>query len=288
MLEKLKNINYTTNIKYSNNLREVSIMKRYFYLIAVLMLFASVNLFGQDTNTQEEKKENKAWNYMKGRSLFGLNFGPTLYAGVFDRIIGSTIIPFDEMLTSAGADLTGRDMNRKHWAFGLGFSYDFAPLDFMSVGFDIGFAVGEVEVSLNKVKYSTIPWSLNVKFFFFKKAPFGFFLSPRFGGTAIRVTSSWTDAEVSQNVGGETRFRSDGGFYMSLELGWRIQLFPKRGADWPVQVGIDVSLFDIGYYVAPWTSTIFNNTLFTEISGYQKLFNIRALILPRLGITLRF
>lgn len=271
-----------------NNLWEVSILKRYFYLAVILMIFASVNLFGQDTNTQEEKKENKAWAYMKGRSLFGLNFGPTLYAGVFDSIIGSTIIPLDDMLTEGGADITGKDMKRKHWAFGLGFSYDFAPLDFMSVGLDIGFAVGEFEVALNKVKYSTIPWSLNVKFFFYKKAPFGFFLSPRLGGTAFSVTGSWADAEVSQKVGGETRFRSHGGFYMSLELGWRIQLFPKRGADWPVQVGIDVSLFDIGYYVAPWSSTIFNNNLFSEMNSYKKLFNIRALILPRFGITLRF
>ena len=263
-------------------------MKRYFYLAAILILFCSVNLFGQDTNTQEEKKENKAWAYMKGRSLFGLNFGPTLYAGVFDRVIGSTLIPLDDMLTSGGANLTEKDMNRKHWAFGLGFSYDFSPLNFMSVGLDIGFAVGEIQIAGSKVNYSTIPWSLNVKFFFFKKAPFGFFLSPKFGGTAIRVNASWADTEVSQKVSGETRFRSDGGFYMSLELGWRIQLFPKRGANWPVQVGIDISLFDIGYYVAPWGPTIFNNNSFTELSGYQKFLNIRALILPRLGITLRF
>lgn len=263
-------------------------MKRYFYLAAILILFCSVNLFGQDTNTQEEKKENKAWAYMKGRSLFGINFGPTLYAGVFDRVIGSTLIPLDDMLTSGGANLTEKDMNRKHWAFGLGFSYDFSPLNFMSVGLDIGFAVGEIQIAGSKVNYSTIPWSLNVKFFFFKKAPFGFFLSPKFGGTAIRVNASWADTEVSQKVSGETRFRSDGGFYMSLELGWRIQLFPKRGANWPVQVGIDISLFDIGYYVAPWGPTIFNNNSFTELSGYQKFLNIRALILPRLGITLRF
>lgn len=263
-------------------------MKRYFYLAAILILFCSVNLFGQDTNTQEEKKENKAWAYMKGRSLFGINFGPTLYAGVFDRVIGSTLIPLDDMLTSGGANLTEKDMNRKHWAFGLGFSYDFSPLNFMSVGLDIGFAVGEIQIAGSKVNYSTIPWSLNVKFFFFKKAPFGFFLSPKFGGTAIRVNASWADTEVSQKVSGETRFRSDGGFYMSLELGWRIQLFPKRGANWPVQVGIDISLFDIGYYVAPWSPTIFNNNSFTELSGYQKFLNIRALILPRLGITLRF
>ena len=261
-------------------------MRRYFYLTAVLILLCSVNLFGQNTNTGEEKKENKS--YRKGRSLFGINFGPTLYAGVFDRVIGSTLIPLDDMLTSSGVNLTGKDMNRKHWAFGLGFSYDFAPVNFMSVGLDIGFAVGQIQIAGSKVNYSTIPWSLNVKFFFFQKAPFGFFLSPRIGGTAINVTASWADTEISQKVNGETRFRSDGGFYLSLELGWRIQLFPKRGADWPVQVGIDISLFDIGYYVAPWSSTIFNNSLFTEISGYQKFFNIRALILPRLGITLRF
>lgn len=264
-------------------------MKRYFYLIAVLILLCSVNLFGQNTNTREEKTENKAWDYMKGRSLFGLNFGPTLWMGIFDRLAGSDVFPLENMLIKGDADLTGKDIKKKHWAFGLGFSYDFAPLDFMSVGLDIGFAVGQLSVADNKVSLYTIPWSLNVKFFVFKKAPFGFFLSPRFGGTAFKASGS--GVEVLAN--GTAELRSHGGFYLSLELGWRIQLFPKRSANWPVQVGIDISLFDIGYYVAPWGNPLSKISYFETEEDLKKLKihtlrNIRMLALPRLGITIRF
>lgn len=261
-------------------------MKRYFYLLAVLTLFCSFNLFGQNIG---EKTGNAAWDYMHGRSLFGLNFGPTLWAGIFDRLAGSDVLPIEDMLIAGDADLTGRDMKKKHWAFGLGFSYDFAPLDFMTVGLDIGFSVGQFQMADNKVNFHTVPWAINVKFFFFRKAPFGFFLSPRFGGTEFKASGS--GIEVLAN--GVTELRSHGGLYLSLELGWRIQLFPKRGANWPVQVGIDISLFDVGYYVVPWANDFSKITQFETEEDLKKLKihtlrNIRMLALPRLGITIRF
>ncbi|AFR70953.1 hypothetical protein B2904_orf1618 [Brachyspira pilosicoli B2904] len=250
-------------------------------LIIALMMIASLSggLFAQNIG---EKTGNAFWDYMHGRSLFGINFGPTLYAGIFDNLV--QFVSVDKMVTQGGGDTTGTDLSLKHYAFGLGFSYDFAPLDFMTVGLDIGFSVGELKSGENRISFSTVPWSLNVKFFFWKNAPFGFFLSPRIGGTALRVNG------YGQNIvaNGITSLYSHGGFYLSLELGWRIQLFPKTGANWPVQVGIDISLFDFGYYVAPWASPIFDVPQFSGFLGYKVFSNIRALILPRIGITLRF
>ena len=107
-------------------------------------------------------------------------------------------------------------------------------------------------------------------------------MSPRIGGTALSISvSALREASIAD-------IYSHGGFYLSLELGWRIQLFPKTGADWPVQVGLDISLFDIGYYVAPWSSAIFDIPEFAQFKQYQTYANIRALFLPRIGITLRF
>lgn len=279
--------NIYINFKYFNKfLRSFAMKQKTKILALVLVLFCSANLFGQNIG---EKTGNKAWDYMHGRSLFGINFGTTLWAGVFDQLLGTDLLPIEKMLVSGDADITGLNLTKKHWAFGLGFSYDFAPLNFMSVGLDIGFAVGQFSVEQNKINYHTIPWSLNVKFFFWKKAPFGFFLSPRFGGTAFVATGSGANVDAN----GITRLSSHGGFYLSLELGWRIQLFPKRGANWPVQVGIDISLFDVGYYVAPWASPILSISQFQteeELSslGINKYMNVRLLILPRLGITIRF
>lgn len=274
----------TTKINSLHNFKKLFFRRFKILLIsAALILVCANNIFAQNIG---EKTGNKAWDYMHGRSLIGINFGPTLWAGLFDIAIGmvgqSTV---GDMLNNTGLG------GFKHFAFGLGFSYDFAPLNFMTVGFDIGFAVGNIRLGDNKISFSTVPWSLNVKFFFWKKAPFGFFLSPRFGGTAMSLSSGSGPELVAQGYN-DMKISSHGGFYMSLELGWRIQLFPKRGANWPVQAGIDISLFDIGYYVAPWTSSILNNKIFgnigDSIKSYEKFANIRALLFPRLGITIRF
>ncbi|WP_157150742.1 hypothetical protein [Brachyspira sp. SAP_772] len=254
-------------------------------LLISLMMIVSLGgaLFAQNIG---EKTGNAFWDYMHGRSLFGINFGPTLYAGIFDNVNTSLVYTFDiyKIFTSGGGDTAVGNFNSSHYAFGLGFSYDFAPLNYMTVGLDIGFSVGELKSGVDRITFSTIPWSLNVKFFFWKNAPFGFFLSPRIGGTALRVNGYGPNIEAT----GITSLYSHGGFYLSLELGWRIQLFPKTGANWPVQVGIDISLFDWGYYVAPWTSPIFEIPQFSSLSVLKVFANIRALILPRIGITLRF
>ncbi|WP_297205972.1 hypothetical protein [uncultured Brachyspira sp.] len=250
-------------------------------IASLILIFSSASLFAQNIG---EPTGNKFLDYMHGRSLFGINFGPTLYAGLFDIGIGlaePTIQKTINDMTQGQAD-NYIDTKLKHYAFGLGFSYDFAPLNFMTVGLDIGFSVGQIKMDKYDIAFSTIPWSLNVKFFFGKNAPFGFFLSPRIGGTALSISgSALREASIAD-------IYSHGGFYLSLELGWRIQLFPKTGADWPVQVGLDISLFDIGYYVAPWSSSIFNIPEFAQFKQYQTYANIRALFLPRIGITLRF
>ena len=266
-----------TKINSLNALKE-QIFKRFkIFIISLTLIFiCSNNIFAQNIG---EKTGNKAWDYMHGRSLFGINFGPTLYAGLFDiamKYVGNAVISSNESL--------GTPINLKTYAFGLGFSYDFAPLNFMSVGLDIGFSVGEMKSGESRISFYTVPWSLNVKFFVFNKAPFGFFLSPRMGGTVVSAKGYGPNPTAN----GFNGFYSHGGFYLSFELGWRIQLFPKRGANWPVQVGIDISLFDIGYYVAPWSSAMTSTQTFESVKQYEKYYNIRFLILPRLGITLRF
>ena len=256
-------------------------IKRIILSLILIFSFASASLFSQNIG---EPTGNKFLDYMHGRNLFGINFGPTLYAGLFNigvGIVESTIQSTINNMTQGQAN-NYIDTKLKHYAFGLGFSYDFAPLDFMTAGLDIGFSVGQIKMDRYDISFSTVPWSLNVKFFFGKTAPFGFFLSPRIGGTAVSISgSALREAAISD-------IYSYGGLYLSLELGWRIQLFPKTGADWPVQVGLDISLFDIGYYVAPWSSPIFELSQFSQFKQYEAFANVRALFLPRIGITLRF
>lgn len=276
--------------KNSLNALKNQIFKRLkLFIISITLIFVCANnIFAQniEEKKEEEKKENKAWDSVKGRSLFGINFAPTLYAGIFNLMVDTIKLSGETMLDTVklSGETLGTTVNLKNYAFGLGFSYDFAPLNFMSVGLDIGFSIGEIKSGEDRLSFYTIPWSLNVKFFVFKKAPFGFFLSPRIGGTAVSMKSYGPNIAAN----GFNGFYSQGGFYLSFELGWRIQLFPKRGADWPVQVGIDISLFDIGYYVAPWTSAMTSTQEFASLKQFKKFLNMRLLLLPRLGITLRF
>ncbi|WP_295157067.1 hypothetical protein [uncultured Brachyspira sp.] len=253
-------------------------MKKFILSALLIFTLSTASLFSQNIG---EPTGNAFLDYMHGRNLFGINFGPTLWAGLLDIGVGL----MERTVQDTISDMAGNnyiDTKLKHYAFGLGFSYDFAPLNFMTVGLDIGFSVGEIKMDKYNISFSTVPWSLNVKFFFRKKAPFGFFLSPRIGGTALSLSGQ------ALKEAGYADIYSHGGFYFSLELGWRIQLFPKMGANWPVQVGIDISLFDIGYYVSPWSSPIFENPEFSQFKDFQVFSNIRALIFPRLGVTLRF
>lgn len=249
------------------------------FILLLIFILSSSSLFSQNIG---EPTGNAFLDYMHGRSLFGINFGPTLYAGLLDIGIGL----YESSVQTSINDISSGQANNyidtqlKHYAFGLGFSYDFAPKDFMTIGLDIGFAVGEAKIDRYNITFYTVPWSLNVKFFFWRNAPFGFFLSPRIGGTALSISGN------AFREGGMSDIYSHGGLYLSVELGWRIQLFPKTGANWPVQIGIDISLFDIGYYIVPWSESIFSN--FSEFKNFENFANIRALLFPRIGITLRF
>ncbi len=256
-------------------------IKKFIAFVMLIVGLSSTSLFSQ---TIGEPTGNAFLDYMHGRSLFGINFGPTLYAGLFDIGIGLAEPTIQNIIDNMTQGMANDyiDTKLKHYAFGLGFSYDFAPLDFMTVGLDIGFSVGQLKIDRYDISFSTVPWSLNVKFFFGKNAPYGFFLSPRIGGTAVSMSGS------ALREAGIADIYSQGGFYLSLELGWRIQLFPKTGANWPVQIGIDISLFDIGYYVVPWTTPISAVEQFAQLKQFEVYANIRGLLLPRLGITLRF
>ena len=77
----------------------------------MMILSLSTGLFAQNIG---EKTGNVFLDYMHGRSLFGINFGHTLYAGLFD--IGVRFLNIDQMVTSGGGDTSGTDLRSKHYA----------------------------------------------------------------------------------------------------------------------------------------------------------------------------
>lgn len=91
----------------------------------------------------------------------------------------------------------------------------------------------------------------------------GFFLLPKVGMTTFIVNGK----EMRED--GTTRYKTTTvyDFYISREMGFRIDLFSKMGIDWDVRHFIDISLLDIVYSFTP---------------------GIRFILLPRLAVGISF
>lgn len=109
-----------------------------------------------------------------------------------------------------------------------------------------------------------IPASIGVRFYFNKSnTPNGFFLLPKVGMTTFIVNGK----EIRDDGSIKYKRTTVYDFYISGEMGFRIDLFSKMGADWNVRPFIDISLLDIGYSFTP---------------------GIRLIPLPRLAIGISF
>mgnify|MGYP006956385558 CR=1 FL=1 len=97
-------------------------------------------------------------------------------------------------------------------------------------------------------------------------------------------------------------------FYISYELGWQIDIFPRK--DWRVKPYIDFSLFEIGYYIKSSMSSVYNNAKegvgffgsgLLDINSTLPAWNdlpksdiikfatsLKIAFFPRVGITIRF
>lgn len=235
------------------------------------LFLLSFNVFAQENTTK--KKSNSFIDYMKGKSIIGFNFSPAIYTGV-------TIGVFNTAGKQLIANETGLE-NAKMSGYGMSFNYDFAVLNFMAISVEAGFTFLDYKIGDRNLRYDTILWSAGVKFFTGKNAPYGFFLFPKIGGTDLKIRGNALQQLGTGNIYSH-------GIYLSLELGWRIQLFPKKGADWPVQAAIDISLFDIGYYVVPWASQLFNIDTLSGFKQFSTFANIKFVLFPRIGFSLRF
>lgn len=122
------------------------------------------------------------------------------------------------------------------------------------------------------------------------------------------IESIISKVETANGVTGlkTKRETTDTALYISYELGWSINLFPKK--NWRVKPSIDFSLFEIGYYVKNVNKGIYgdfkegisflggglinvNSTLpeWDSFSPYVDIItSLRISIFPRFGFTIRF
>ncbi len=284
-----------------------------------------IDVFATDIATTEKTPNafisamQNVWGYMEGRSKVGVNVAQSVVMNSL-VLIGDGVVQRDSVASSiigvlgGDPDLVVADFNlkTKGATWGLSLYYDFTIFDYMVVSIEAGFSTANV--SLEQVEYNTysdgstdktlsdynlsyraLPYSFGVKFFPWKKAPYGFYVMPKIGGTYIEMVGR-VDISADSNddeLGMLIAYTSGSGVYMSVELGWNIELFPNKGKDWPVHMGIDIGFIDLGYYVVPWATGTINNLdnagfISESISKYLWASNIRALVLPKIGFSIRF
>ncbi len=165
---------------------------------------------------------------------------------------------------------------------------------FENIAFDIG------------LTYAFVDHSLGLKFFPGKRAPWGFYVMPKIGISYINI-SAYCDLDVDDALfdvlaeSGADFNKNDfplnetliegWGAYAGLELGWQIQLAPTLTKDWPVEIGLDIALFDFGYYFY-WSDSLaqlaIKDMIPSEFEDFSWALNLRGTFLPRFAVSIRF
>ncbi|EKV57395.1 hypothetical protein A966_05958 [Brachyspira hampsonii 30446] len=234
--------------------------------IKKIIIFTSILIFisGTIINAQDYLKHS-----------LGIDFGTTLFSM-------GTMPLITELIFKTQEGASGKLYDGK---FGIRLTYNYTYLPKQSIDATLGFyafdthysdysepvrnSAGDIIASATLSKFyngSTIaiPASIGVRFYFNKNdTPSGFFLLPKVGMTTFIVNGK----ELRDD--GTTRYKTTTvyDFYISGEMGFRIDLFSKTGADWGVRPFIDISLLDIGYSFTP---------------------GIRLIPLPRLAVGISF
>lgn len=228
-----------------------------------------------------EQNNFSTFEGLGGRSALGFNFATLLY-GLSTKplftTIGDIIEPYpDELGIEVG--------ERGETVFGTAFSfyYDFAITDYFTIGTEIGASELGGDFIIIDAKIGTFFWSANTKFFPAGNAPVGFYLQPKIGGTHININGIYFN--------GSPFIMQSFGIYASIELGWRITLFPRNLEEAHNRITLDISVIDIGYYFIPWNKGIYSIVDafgVIELDRYRKASSMRLLPFPKIGISFTF
>ena len=243
-------------------------------LIIVLSIYQICSAKGIPMSTQSD---TNTYSWIKGRQVVSVNLVPG-YAALFPSLINTVFENANTFAGLAGADLSSIEkyMNavEAKGSFWYVPSISYTLLVHPRVGIEVGFGVQTMSFSLNipkdkagdlvnsavsggnfgnigdaistdttlKASFMYLPATIGIKFL---------------GGKNRQVVNTFrfgletliSDIQTEHGITGVKTHRHtvDTTMYVSYELGWTIELFPTR--EWPVKPYIDISLFEIGYYV---------------------------------------
>ena len=185
-----------------------------------------------------------AASYENARHAVGIDFGTTMYSTITLPLMANSIFK----------PQNGSNEELFKGGFGIGFTYNYAYLPKQAIDAYLGIysfsAHYNGTITINgttayQKSYNAdvvvIPASIGVRFYFNKtNRDNGFFFFFKIGMNIFAVNGkdySANKEELSAIVN----------FYISGEMGFKIDMFTKKGANWPVRPFIDISLIDLGY-----------------------------------------
>lgn len=174
--------------------------------------------------------------------------------------------------------------------YGVGFSLDIMLTKKIALSSDIGYAKIDTVIGKYYLNVVSMPWAVGLKIFPSGRGLSGFFFFPKVGGNVISFNGLYNNTPMTYE--GQEIIKSRG-MYASVELGWRIKLFPKSSANWPVRIAIDISIIDVGYYFTPWADKFINiarkyEPLVFASDKIDKYKNIHLNVFPKIGFSLIF
>lgn len=206
------------------------IMKKIIILIFVLILSINTVMY--------------AASYENAKHAVGIDFATTIFSAatlpgvanlIFQPKNGDT-----EKLFKGG--------------FGIRFTYNYRYLPKQAIDATFGIYTfsghykGNMQINgttgydkLYNADVVAIPASIGVRFYFNKRdKDNGFFLLPKVGMTILAVNGRDYQANKQEKS-------AIANFYISGEMGFKIDMFTKMGANWPVRPFVDISILDFGY-----------------------------------------
>ena len=220
-------------------------------LIALLLFILTSISFAQNTsgdtnvsnNTVDKtvKYDNTQTNtvsVISHRHSLGVNFGPTVFYMLIAPSVANIMFP-------------SKDINnlKLQGNFGLDLTYTYRAADKIDVNIDAGFYAMKTYYNNDSIKYNGdvygIGASVGVRFYYNKKdKASGFFLMPKFGGTLF-ITHNKEFLKESSTYTNRNTYIYD--FYVSGEIGFRIDLSRSFGINSGLRPFFDISILDIGY-----------------------------------------
>ena len=213
-------------------------------IIIILFLFILANnIFADDISNivVDKNMQNKITNNNaidSHRNSIGINFGPTIFYMLVSPSVANLIMPKN---SNGNLKLQGD--------FGLDLTYTFRLAEKIDLNVDAGFYAMKTYYDNSTVEYNGnvygLGFSVGGRFYFNgKDRASGFFLMPKIGTTLFITQGKEYLKDTATYTNRNTNIWD---FYISGEMGFRIDISRGLGINSGVRPFFDISILDIGF-----------------------------------------